>query len=283
MDSRVRRTLLKTQLVMAAVVLVAVALGVYLYGTLAEPAARTSQAAAPYPTTKLTPTTAPSSPTTSAPAPITSVRSGNVSCNYDSDTWSGDASHVGYSVKKAQASNGHLSSYTVALDARKGNTEVVGYPSEQCLIYSALPTKLTSNFDVTPPADSRGLDYEYAFDIWVTTAAAATAYNWHNDLELMIWTYVNGQVPIGSKRGTLSDGSKVWTAGNNKTGTVTVGLPKNETIGSVDIASIISQLKTRGYIRSADNGILDVEYGVEAPYGGGQTFAVNGFSVTTGP
>lgn len=204
-----------------------------------------------------------------------------MSCDYGPDTWSGDASHVGYSVKKTQASNGHLSSYTVVLDARKGNTEVVGYPSEQCLIYSALPAKLTSSFNITPPADSSGLDYEYAFDIWVTTAAAATAYNWDNDLELMIWTYVNGQVPIGSMRATLRDGSKVWMAGNNKTGTVTVGLPKNETIGSVDIVSIISQLKAHGYINSADTGILDVEYGIEAPYGGGQTFAVNGFSVTS--
>jgi hypothetical protein len=61
---------------------------------------------------------------------------------------------------------------------------------------------------------------------------------------------------------------------------VSVVLPKNETSGTVDIASIISQLKARGYVTSADNGILDVEYGIEAPYGGGQTFKVNAFSVT---
>jgi Glycosyl hydrolase family 12 len=224
------------------------------------------------------------SPTTQAPSPtpVTSVRAGSVSCNYGPDTWSGDASKVGYSVKEKQASNGHLSSYTVVLNARKGNTEVVGYPSDQCLMYSALPANLTSSFDVTPPADSSGLDYEYAFDIWLTTAGAATKYNWDNDLELMIWTYVNGQVPIGSVRATLSDGSKVWISGDNKTGTVSVVLPKNETIGSVDIANIISQLKARGYINSADTGILDVEYGIEAPYGGGQTFEVNGFSVAAG-
>jgi hypothetical protein len=205
-----------------------------------------------------------------------------VSCDYGPDTWSGDASNVGYSVKETQASNGDLSSFTVALNANKGNTEVVGYPSDQCLMYSALPKTLTSSFDVTPPEDSSGLDYEYAYDIWLTTAAAATSNNWNNDLELMIWTYVNGQVPLGSVLATLSDGSKVWVSGNNQTGTVSVMLPKNETIDSVDLASIISQLKALGYITSADNGILDVEYGIEAPYGGGQTFEVNGFSVTTG-
>lgn len=239
---------------MTAAVLAAFALGVYLDGTLV-PVARTSQ--------------------------ITSVRAGSVSCDYGPHTWSGDASHVGYSVKETQAINGHLASYAVILNANKSNTEVVGYPSEQCLTYRALPSTLTSSFDVTPPPESRGLDYEYAFDIWLTTAAAAKRFNWNNDLELMIWTYVNGQVPIGSVVAKLSDGSKIWASGGNKTGTVSVVLPKNETIGRVDIASLISQLKARGYITSADTGILDVEYGVEAPYGGGQTFKVNGFSVTT--
>ncbi len=96
----------------------------------------------------------------------------------------------------------------------------------------------------------------------------------------MIWTYVNGQVPSGSDVATLTDGSKVWMSGNSTTGTVSVVLPKNESIGTVDIAGVISQLKARGYITAADNGILDVEYGIEAPYGGGQTVGGNAFSVT---
>jgi hypothetical protein len=212
--------------------------------------------------------------------PITSVPTGNVSCKYGPDTWSGDASGVGYSVQGQQAANGKLASFSVVLNANKGTTEVVGYPSDQCLIYKTLPSTLTSSFDVTPPASSSGLDYEYAYDIWLTTASAATSNNWNNDLELMIWTYTNGQVPAGSVAGRLSDRSKVWVAGNNGTGTVSVVLPKNETSGTVDIASIISQLKSRGYITTNDNGILDVEYGIEAPYGGGQTFKVNAFSVT---
>ena len=214
-------------------------------------------------------------------SPTSSVPKGDVTCNYGDDTWSGDASSVGYSVKETQATNGDLASWTAILNADKGNTEVVGYPSDQCILYEAIPSTLTSSFDVTPPADSSGLDYEYAYDIWLTTASAATSYNWNNDLELMIWTYVNGQVPAGSVVGTLSDGSKVWVRGNNSTGTVSVVLPKNETLDTVNIASIISQLKGLGYVTSADTGILDVEYGIEAPYGGGQTFTVNGFSVNS--
>ena len=215
-------------------------------------------------------------------SPITSVPSGNVSCNFRIDTWSGNAGSVGYSVNETQASNGDLASYTVVLNADKGNTEVVGYPSDQCLTYSAIPSTLTSSFQITPPADSSGLDYEYAYDIWLTTASAATSANWSGDLELMIWTYVNGQRPLGTVDATLSDGSKVYVSGSNSTGTVSVVLPQNETIDTINIASIISQLKSLGYVTSADTGILDVEYGIEAPYGGGQTFKVDGFSVTSG-
>ena len=167
------------------------------------------------------------------------------------------------------------------LNANHGTTEVVGYPSDQCLTYSALPHSLTSSYDVTPPAKSSGLDYEFAYDIWLTSASAATSSNWNDDLELMIWTNVNGQRPAGSKVATLSNGSAVWFAGNkgSNNSTVSVVLPSNTTRGTVDIAGIVAQLKARGYIPSSDDGILDVEYGIEAPYGGGNTFAVNAVTV----
>lgn len=211
--------------------------------------------------------------------PVTSVPAGNVSCDYRTDT-SSDASSVGYTAAETQATNGDLASFTVVLNADKGNTEVVGYPDDQCLMDSALPSTLTSSFDITPPADSNGLDYEYGYDISLTTASAATSSDSDNDFELMIWTYVHGQVPPGSQAKTLRDGAKVWVSGNNTTGTVTVVLPANETSSTINIASIISQLKALGDLTRADTGILDVEYGIECPYGGGQTFQVNGFSVT---
>jgi Glycosyl hydrolase family 12 len=229
-----------------------------------------------------TPTPGPQAPAAPVSSPITSVPAGNVECDYRDNTWSGDASSVGYSIQDIQVTNGDLSSFTIVLNADPGTTEVVGGPDDQCILYSALPSTLTSSFDVTPPANSSGLDYEYDYDIWLTTAQYATTYNWNNDLELMIWTYVNGQTPAGSVAGNLSDGSTVWVSGDNTTGTVSVVLPRNETSGTINIASLISQLKALGYVNSQDNGILDVEYGIEAPYGGGQTFKVNGFSVTTG-
>ena len=49
--------------------------------------------------------------------------------------------------------------------------------------------------------------------------------------------------------------------------------------GTVNISNVVAQLKSLGYVSTSYNGILDVEYGVEAPYGGGQTFAVKSLSV----
>jgi glycosyl hydrolase family 12 len=203
-----------------------------------------------------------------------------ISCNYQEDTWSGDASQVGYTVSKQSANNGNPASLSVNINANSGTTEVVGYPSLQCLMYSALPSSLTSSFKVTPPASSAGLDYEYAYDVWLTSASNARASNWNNDLELMIWTYVAGQTPAGSVAATLADGSKVWTDGDNSTGIVSVVLPQNKLSGTVNISGIISQLKARGYINSDHDGILDVEYGIEAPYGGGRTFTIDSLSVS---
>jgi hypothetical protein len=73
----------------------------------------------------------------------------------------------------------------------------------------------------------------------------------------------------------------VWFDGNkgSNNSTVSVVLRSNSTSGTIDITGIVAQLKSRGYIPSSDDGILDVEYGIEAPYGGGNTFRVNSLTV----
>jgi len=153
----------------------------------------------------------------------------------------------------------------------------------QCLLYKTIPSNLNSSFRITPPAASSGLDYEYAYDIWLTTGAKATGYNWDDDLELMIWNYTVNQKPAGYYNGgyrtTLSDGSKIYIDGNNSTGIVSVLLPKNITAGNINIAKLVTKLKSLGYVNSSYDGILDVEYGIEAPYGGNQTFTVNSLSL----
>jgi hypothetical protein len=264
-----------------------------LAGPGSKPASPTPLSSAPSPSPSATsststpapaPTSASSSPSpASSTAPTSPVAAGSYGCDYRDDTWNGDASSLGYSVQEVSSHDGTTASFSVKLNADRGTTEVVGYPDDQCVIYSALPGSLTSSYHITPPANSSGLDYEFAYDIWLTSASAAANSNWNNDDELMIWTYVNGQRPAGSKVATLADGSAVWfsgTKGDNNS-TISVVLPENTTSGTVNIASIVGQLRTLGYVPSSDNGILDVEYGIEAPYGGGSTFAVDAFSVTS--
>jgi hypothetical protein len=180
-------------------------------------------------------------------------------------------------------STGNPSSFSVKINANSNNTEVVGYPDTKCVMYSALPSNLNSSFSITPPASSSGLDYEFAYDIWLTTAAKATSYDWDNDLELMIWNYTVAQKPAGyydgGYRTTLSDGSKIYVDGDKSTGIVSVLMPSNLTKGNVNIAKLVSILKSKGYVNSGYNGILDMEYGIEAPYGGNQTFTVNSLNV----
>lgn len=204
-------------------------------------------------------------------------------CNYNEDTWSGGASSVGYTVTHLSSNAGNPSSFSVKINADADNTEVVGYPDTKCVLYAALPVNLNSSFSITPPASAKGLNYEYAYDIWLTTASRATAYNWDGDLELMIWNYTVNQKPAGyysnGYRTTLSDGSKVYVDGDNTTGIVSVVMPSNLTSGNVNIAKLVHKLQSLGYVSSSYDGILDVEYGVEAPYGGGQTFTVNSFSL----
>jgi Glycosyl hydrolase family 12 len=185
----------------------------------------------------------------------------------------------GYAASRVNSHDGNPASFSVTLNADPTNTVVNGYPSVQCLMYSALPPKLTSSFRITPPVQSQGLDYEYAYDVWLTTATKATQAdpNWDGDYELMIWNYRVKQEPSGSITHTLPDGSKVWT----DSGMVSVVLPRNITTGTVDIGAIIKQLKGLGVISSSLNGVLDVEYGIEGPYGAGKTFTVNSLSVAT--
>lgn len=132
-------------------------------------------------------------------------------------------------------------------------------------------------------ATQAGLDYEFAYDIWLTTAAKAKKYIWPGDQELMIWTYTTGiqsnRIPVGNYTGkNLSNGANIWYGPTSTNKTVTVIEPTNKTSGYINISSTISQLQADGYVPKTNNGQLDMEYGIEAPYGGGNTFTVNSVS-----
>jgi len=91
---------------------------------------------------------------------------------------------------------------------------VQSYPSSQYTFGSPVEISkfrsLTSQFGLESPPAGSGLDYEFAYDIWIN------GYSGRKHTELMIWEFNHGQRPAGSKIGTASlDGATwdVWRSG----------------------------------------------------------------------
>ena len=211
--------------------------------------------------------------------------SSNIGCEYTSHS---TANVNGYTVNELSHTDGNPASFSVQLNANPTNKNVIGYPADQCLLYSpTMPANLTSSYKITPPANSTGLDYEYAYDIWINTPANINSSNaWTGQTEIMYWVYNNGQRPATGTDGpikTLPDGSALWycstTCDNYSEPIISIVAPQNTTSGTLNIPNLINEIHSLGYDVD-QTGIIDVEFGVEVPYGGGQTFTVNSLSVS---
>jgi hypothetical protein len=207
-----------------------------------------------------------------------------VSCQY---TPHSTANVNGYTVSDTSSTDGNPASFSVKLNANSSNKNVIGFPATQCLLYNpTLPADLTSSYSITPPANSSGLDYEFAYDIWINTPANLRSSNvWTGQTEIMYWVYNNGQRPAtgtGAPVKTLSDGSKLWicntSCDNYSEPIISIVAPSNTTSGTLNIAKLINEVHSLGY-DTAQTGIIDVEFGIEAPYGGGNMFKVNSLSL----
>jgi hypothetical protein len=193
----------------------------------------------------------------------------------------------GYTVDTTSSKDGNPASFDVKLNADSTNKNVIGFPADQCLLYSpTMPANLSSSYKITPPTSSTGLDYEYAYDIWINTPANLKSSDmWTGQTEIMYWVYNNGQTPAtgtGGPTKTLADGSKLWICDTTCDGysepIISIVAPSNSTSGTVNIQNLVSEVHSLGY-DTPETGIIDVEFGIEGPYGGGQTFAVNSFSL----
>lgn len=145
---------------------------------------------------------------------------------------------------------------------------------------------LTSNFANVVPSGA-GQDYEFAADDWLADPAKAS---WTNDLEVMIWTHTNGQVPAGSDTGKVyTDAAgtqwEVWVSGGATTvspdSTVTFVRKVNTDSGSFERIGFYKYLQANGML-AATYGVDQLNYGLEicSTGGGAKVYGVSAYTTT---
>jgi hypothetical protein len=170
-------------------------------------------------------------------------------------------------IKQTLYSCQHNSFYVSASVTNKGGA-VQSYPSSQYTFNSPVEISrfsvLKSDFGVKRPPTGKGLDYEFAYDIWVN------GYNGNHHTELMIWEYNHGQTPAGSKRGTASLAGarwEVWKGGRvgKDGGDIVTFVNKVSTeSGTLDLRALLRYAATRGWLDGGMSARLwQVDWGVE--------------------
>jgi len=161
------------------------------------------------------------------PTPTTVKRHPCTDPNYKSSSYSGGVAYSNYyvtndvwnpvSITQRLSACGHNSFYVTAHVKNEGGA-VQSYPNSQINFDSptvASFATLTSNFGFKDPPTGSGLDYEFAYDIWLGGATAWADPGTHT--EMMLWEYNHVQRPAGSVVGTATlDGARwtVWEVGN---------------------------------------------------------------------
>jgi hypothetical protein len=160
----------------------------------------------------------------------------------------------------------HNSFYVSASVTNEGGA-VQSFPSSQYTFSSPVEiskfSSLTSEFGLKNPPTGRGLDYEFAYDIWIN------GYGGNDHTELMIWEYNDGQTPAGSNVGTVTlDGARwfVWlggTAGEHGGDIVTFDTTRRES-GNTDLLAFLDYAAGENWLSGGKNAHLwQVDWGAE--------------------
>jgi hypothetical protein len=153
------------------------------------------------------------------------------------------------------------SNWGVASTQPAGNTAVQTYPSVQ-KNYSNIPIRdfagIRNGFTAHLPAQTTGLDAEWADDVWLN--------RYH--IEVMIWVNNHGQRPAGSvvtQATIFGQHFSVWNGGSDWT----FQLDHNETSGVTHILASIEFL-IRHHDIPASVTMTQVNFGVEVASTGGR-------------
>jgi hypothetical protein len=159
----------------------------------------------------------------------------------------------------------NFDSFYVEANVQNRGRAVQSYPSSQYNFEGPVEvskfTSLTSDFRVSNPPGGPGLDYEFAYDIWFNGFGGA------DHTEMMIWTYIDGQRPVGGELpGTIDiDGHmyEVWVYGGDGYLVIFESL-NNYTAAHTNLLPFISYVSSHGWLHDGmSTPLWQIDYGAE--------------------
>jgi hypothetical protein len=196
------------------------------------------------------------------------------------DTWN-LANYVGLS-QKIYVCN-YNSWYAIAtMNNATGDFAVKTSPNIQETWYP-IPTKLsswksiTSQFsDVPPGAGSNYGIWEFEYDVWLNGIADG------NSTEVMIWTYNDGQTPLGSPSGLFTDGGRTYEVYHSSPPHQYIAFVdrSNNLSGRVNLLDFFNYVISRGWMPRSST-LYQICHGVElvSTNSRPEKFGFNNFSI----
>lgn len=210
------------------------------------------------------------------------AQSGVTKGNYyiTNDTWNADR-YMGLS--QALYVCNYNSWYAIAnMNNESGDGAVKTSPNVQETWYPT-PTKLsswksiTSQFsDVPPGIGSNYGIWEFEYDIWLNGLADSSS------TEIMIWTYNNGQTPLGSPSGSFTDGGRTYEVYRSSSPHQYIAFldRSNNLSGRVNLLDFFNYVISKGWMPRSST-LYQICHGVElvSTNSRSEKFSINNFSI----
>lgn len=196
------------------------------------------------------------------------------------DTWN-LASYVGLSQKLFVCN--YNSWYAIAtMNNGTGDFAVKTSPNVQQTWYPT-PTKLsswksiTSQFsDIPPGIGSNYGIWEFEYDVWLNGLADS------GSTEVMIWTYNNGQTPLGSPSGSFTDGGRTYEVYHSSPPRQYIAFVdrSNNLSGRVNLLDFFNYVISKGWMPRSST-LYQICHGVElvSTNSRSEKFTINNFSI----
>jgi hypothetical protein len=158
------------------------------------------------------------------------------------------------------------------------NVQETWYPTPTAL---SSWKSITSRFSDVPPGSGPGYGtWEFEYDIWLNGLADS------NSTEIMIWTYNNGQAPVGSPVGSFTDAGQDYVVYRSPPPDKYIAFValNGSLSGHVNLLDFFGYAIGKGWM-PASSKLYQICHGVElvSTNGKREKFAVDNFSITMKP